>query len=52
MSCSHFFVGNETTAGSQAAVKWSAYQTSSEDHEISAAAEGVLMLTMIQNIWL
>lgn len=37
-----FPTGSQTAVGSQAAAQWSAHQTCSEDHEVSAIAEGVL----------
>lgn len=43
LSCVLSHVGTEATAGSQTAVKRPAHQTCSENHEISAAAEGMFV---------
>lgn len=46
----HLLTGSQTTAGSQAAAQWPAYQTCSEDHEVSATAEGLPLKKMTYSL--
>lgn len=47
-----FLTGSQAAVGSQAAAQWSAHQTCSEDHEVSATAEVLLFnMTMYLHAW-